>query len=144
LSAERPDPRAAIPADGSVREGDLIRWRRGTAARDSVATVMLRRRGSRGDDSVMVRFGPGATIAESDPLPAGIYDVSAPGGGSLLVVNASRELLPRTPSVRAGNVGGETAAFGEAPRLREQGWAYLMLIAALCVEWVWRRRRGMR
>jgi hypothetical protein len=143
LSAERPDARAAIPADGSVREGDMIRWRRGTAGRDSVALVTLRRRGAEGDDSVMVRFGPGATVAESDPLPAGIYDVTAPGGGSLLVVNASRELLPRAPTVRGGPVGG-VAAYGEIPRLREAGWAYLVLIAALCVEWVWRRRRGLR
>jgi hypothetical protein len=143
LSAERPDPRAAVSVQEVVREGDMIRWRRGNASRDSVVWVALRRQGAERDDSVLVRFGPGANVAESDPLPAGIYDVTVPGGRALLAVNVSRELLPREPGVRGGSVGG-VAAYGEAPRVRERGWPFLVLIAALCVEWVLRRRRGLR
>jgi hypothetical protein len=149
LSAERPDPRGAIPADGVVREGQMIRWRRGSGT-DSVVTAVLRRRGSAADDSVRLHFGQGsgasgggAGTAESDPLPAGIYDVRVPGGTAVLVVNASRELLPRAPTVRAGSVGG-AAAFGEQPRLRQTWWAYLLLLAALCGEWLLRRKKGLR
>lgn len=142
LSAERPDPRGAIPAEGVVRAGDVIRWRRGTRA-DSTVVAVLRRRGTSRDDSVTLRFGRGATVAESDPLPAGVYDVRVPGGSAVLVVNASRELLPREPVVRAGAIGGATA-LGEPPRLRDRGWAYLLLLAALCGEWLLRRKHGLR
>lgn len=142
LTAQRPDPRAAFPAEGVLRAGDPVRWRRGSGT-DSVVHVVLRRRGAARTDSVTLRFGGGATVAESDPLPAGVYDAQVPGGSAVLVVNASRELLPRGASVRSGAVGGATA-FGEPPRLRDQWWAYLLLIAALCAEWLWRRRAGLR
>ncbi|HEU4641365.1 MAG TPA: hypothetical protein VFS44_02845 [Gemmatimonadaceae bacterium] len=142
LSAERPDPRGAIPAEGVLRAGDPIRWRRGSGT-DSVVLAVLRRRGTTRDDTVPLRFGRGGTVAESDPLPAGVYDVRVPGGAAVLAVNASRELLPRAPSVRAGAVGG-AVAYGEQPRLRDLGWAYVLLLAALCGEWLLRRRSGLR
>lgn len=144
LSAERPDARAASPAEGVVRAGDPIRWRRGTAAlHDSVVVAVLTRRGAPGVDSVRLRFGAGATVARSDPLPPGTYDVRVPGGSAVLAVNASRELLPRAPSVSSGAVGG-APTFGDQPRLRQQWWSYVVLLGALCAEWVLRRRRGLR
>lgn len=144
LSAERPDARAASPAEGVVRAGDPIRWRRGTTGvHDSVVVVVLRRRGGTGEDSVTLRFGAGATIARSDPMPPGVYDVRVPGGSAVLVVNPSRELLPRAASVSAGPVGG-APAFGNQPRLRDQWWSYVILLGALCAEWLLRRRRGLR
>ncbi|HEX6535407.1 MAG TPA: hypothetical protein VF041_12495 [Gemmatimonadaceae bacterium] len=142
LSAERPDPRGAIPAEGVVRAGDPIRWRRGSG-KDSVVVVVVRRRGTTRENSVSLRFGRGGTVAESDPLPAGVYDARVSGGTAVVVVNASRELLPRSPTVRAGAVGG-AVAYGDQPRLRDQGLAYLLLLAALCAEWLLRRRGGMR
>lgn len=144
LSAERPDPRAAMPADGVVRAGDALRWRRGTAAsKDSVVRVVLRRRGTARDDSLTLRFGAGATVAQTDPMPPGVYDVRVIGGAAVLVVNPSRELLPRAGAVRGGPVGGATS-FGDQPRLRDMWWSYIALIAALCIEWLLRRRRGLR
>jgi hypothetical protein len=141
LTAERPDPRAAIPAEGVVRAGEMIRWRRGRG--DSVVKVVLERRGSVDRDSLTLTFGTGTTVVESDPLPAGTYDVRAPGGDAVLVVNESRELLPREPAVHSGATGRATA-LAEHHRLRDRGWAYMLLIALLCAEWLGRRRWGLR
>ena len=144
LSAERPDPRAAMPAEGVVRAGDPVRWRRGTgASRDSLVRVVLRRRGTTRDDSLTLRFGVGATVAQTDPMAPGVYDVRVTGGAAVLVVNPSRELLPRASAVKAGSVGGATA-FGDQPRLRDRWWSYVLLIVALCAEWLLRRKRGLR
>jgi hypothetical protein len=143
LAAQRTDARAAIPADALVREGDDVRWVRGSGG-DSTVTVGLRRRGEpASDDSVTLRFGATGTIAVSAPLPAGVYDVTVAGGAALLVVNGARELLPRLPTVQSGNIG-EGAVTGERPRLRDKGWPLLLALAALCAEWLLRRRSGLR
>jgi hypothetical protein len=146
LSAERMDARGAIPAEGLVRAGERIRWRRGGAPTggDSVVTAVLTRRGAPAEeDSVTLRFGAGGTVAESDPLPAGLYDVRVPGGSAVLAVNASHELLPRAPTLSSGNVGG-AATVGDRPRLRDRWWPYVVVVLALCAEWLLRRRRGLR
>jgi hypothetical protein len=151
LAAGRGDQRAAVPAEGILRAAEPVRWRRGGP--DSLVTVTLRRRG-RGSgaarsndtarvDTVMLRFTGGATVTESQALGAGLYDVTAPGGSSLLAVGPSRELLPRRPSLRSGAVGSTPAA-DRSPRLRELGWAYALAIALLCAEWLLRRRSGLR
>ena len=143
LAAQRADARAAVPADAIVREGDPVRWVRGTAG-DSTAIVRLQRRGAPArTDSVTLRFGAPGTIAESGPLAAGVYDVSVAGGAAILVVNGSREMLPRTPTVQSGSIG-EGAVAGERPRLRDKGWPLLLALAALCAEWLLRRRSGLR
>ncbi|HEX5438780.1 MAG TPA: hypothetical protein VFW98_16635 [Gemmatimonadaceae bacterium] len=143
LSAERPDPRAALPAAGIVRAGDRIRWQRGSGTDSVVVAVLTRRGGTTRDDSVTLRFARGTSIAESDPLPAGVYDVRVPHGRAVLVVNASRELLPRAPTVKSGVVGG-TVLSGVQPLVRDRGWVYLLALVALCAEWLLRRRKGMR
>jgi hypothetical protein len=142
LAAERADNRAASPADGAVREGQAVRWRRGLPA-DTVAGVTLVRRGTTQQDSITVRFPAGALFAETPALQAGVYDITTRGGSSVLVVNRSAEVLPRRPSVIEGEIGtGE--ALTEAPRLRGIGWIFAIVIVALCVEWMIRRRLGLR
>jgi hypothetical protein len=143
LSGERSDQRAAAPAEGVLRAGEPVRWRRG-AGPDSVVTVVLRRRG--GDarvDSVTLRFASSETVAQSAPRDAGIYDVQVAGGAAVLTVNPSRELLPRRPTVRTGAVG-RGASLADAPRLRSLGAAYVVLLLSLCAEWLLRRRKGLR
>jgi hypothetical protein len=143
LAAQRTDARAAAPADAIVREGDDVRWLRGTGG-DSTVTVRLRRRGEPARiDSVTLSFGGSGTIAQSAPLAAGVYDVTVPGGPALLVVNSPRELLPRAPTVQSGNVG-QGAVTGDRPRLRDKGWPILLALLALCAEWLLRRRSGLR
>jgi hypothetical protein len=72
-----------------------------------------------------------------------VYDITSKGGSSVLVVNASAEVLPRRPTVVDGEIGnGE--ALTDAPRLRGIGWIFAIVIVALCVEWVIRRKLGLR
>jgi hypothetical protein len=136
------DFRAAVPAEVVVREGEPVRWRRG-ATGDSVVTVGLTRVGTLGVDSITLRFPAHAAVAESRPLAAGTYDVATRGGHSMLVVNPSREWLPRRPTVKGGRIGGANLA-DTAPRLRSLGPIYILLVAALCAEWLARRRLGLR
>jgi len=143
LAAERRDQRPAIPADPLVREGDPVRWRRGGS--DSTVTVVLtpRNRAGHAPDSLLLSFSAGSPTSESPPLPAGEYDVRTSTGSALLVVNPSREWLPRVASVQAGAVRGVALA-GAVPHLRSFAWVYVAVVLLLCVEWLWRRRIGLR
>jgi hypothetical protein len=143
LLEDRSGPRAITAAEPIVRSGEPIRWRRGASA-DSVVTLVMTRRGEpSGRDTVTLRFAGGSTVAESPTLAPGVYDAAHSGGQAIVVVNASRELLPRPVTVTAGTVGNAPPA-GEAPRVRTQPWIYIVALALLCVEWVIRRRRGWR
>ncbi|MBA3891069.1 MAG: hypothetical protein H0X64_11115, partial [Gemmatimonadaceae bacterium] len=137
----RRDRRAAIPERAAVREGEPILWR--LAAGDSSTTVRLTQRNDAGGERTLTLTRRHASIlAESPALPAGVYDVRAAGGASILVVNAADELLPRAPTVRAGAVG-DGAVSGRAPALRDSGLAYALVVCLLCAEWILRRQRGL-
>jgi hypothetical protein len=142
LAAEQVDARAASPALAAVREGEPIQWRRGGPT-DTLVTVTLVRRGSSQPDSATLHFASGTLFTLSAPRPAGIYDVTSPGGSAVLVVNPSAEQLPRRPSVTEGSVGSGVA-MAEAPRLRTIGWIFAIVIVAFCVEWILRRNAGLR
>jgi hypothetical protein len=142
LAADRADGRGAIPVSGSIREGEVVRWRRGSAT-DSVVRVALSRPGVEQPDTLTLRFPDGALHAETAPRDRGLYEVSTTGGRTLLAVNPSTEVLPRRPTVTEGDIGsGE--AFTEAKRLRGMGWIFGIVILALCAEWILRRNRGLR
>lgn len=136
------DRRGAVPAASWTRTGDPIAWRRG-ARRDSVVTVQLRRSDEARVDTVTLRFPGSATVAESPPLPVGEYEITVPGGRTRLVVAESREWLPRRATVANGDKGTARAS-GLAPRLRDVWWAYVIALAAVCMEWLVRRRAGLR
>jgi hypothetical protein len=142
MAAGGDDRRGAVPAAAWARAGDQIVWRRG-ARRDSVVTVVLRNSGTARVDTVTLRFPGSATVAESPPLPAGEYDITVPGGRTRLAVSVSREWLPRRASVASGDKGTARPS-GLAPRLRDAWWAYVLALAALCMEWLVRRRAGLR
>ena len=119
-----------------------MRWRRGSP-NDTVTTVALARRGGTDTDSVVVRFASGQLFTETPPVNAGIYDISANGGTSVLVVNQSAEVRPKRPSVVDGEIAtGE--ALTDAPRLRGLGWIFAIVILSLCGEWMLRKRLGLR
>jgi len=141
LAAERADRRGAVPDETILRAGQPIRWRRGSAG-DSVVPVVLAVAG-RARDSLALRFPSGVSLLESPPLPPGIYDVTVPGGRTLLVINQSAELLPARPSVRSGAVGGRVRP-DDARGARQAPWLYAMVILLLCAEWFLRRRAGLR
>jgi hypothetical protein len=143
LAAERADHRAAVPDERVVRAGDPVRWRRGSAG-DSVVTVTLQRRGAPRVDTLTLRYPLGVTVVETRALSAGIYDVATRGGSAVLPVNPSREWLPRAPTVSGNDRTRGTLSADAAPRIRGAGWAYALAILLLCLEWILRRRRGLR
>ena len=147
LAAGRGDARAARPALPAVRAGEPVRWRRGGA--DSIVTVVLKARtasrvsDARTVDSMRLRF-VGASFETVGPaLAAGVYDVQTTGGPSLLVVNASREWVPRAPTLRDGGVT-RSALASDAPRLVDSWWPFLLALLLLCGEWIGRRMTGLR
>ena len=143
LAGERADKRAAIPDAAAFRAGERIRWRRGGAA-DSVATVIWRKRNAPGrSDSLVLRFPPGASVVETPAMDEGEYDLSMRGGQAILAVNPSSEWLPRQVRIKSGVVRSG-APVGAPPRLRDHGWVYALIIAALCAEWLLRRKAGLR
>jgi hypothetical protein len=141
-AAARPDSRPAVPASVAVREGERIVWRRGGA--DSVVVVALARVGGAGGvDSVTLHFAAGEMMTTSGPVPAGVYQARMSGSSALLVVNPTRELLPRAATLREGPVGGG-GGVGSSLGLRTSGIPFAVIVLALCAEWLLRRRRGDR
>jgi hypothetical protein len=142
LTAEASDARAAHPATSWVRAGEPVRWRRGSA-RDSAATVVIRAVGGKRTDTLHLRFAGESGMADTPPLAVGVYETSTAGGDGLLAVNASAEWLPRPPTVHSGAAGSAPAA-DRAPRARTLWWLYALALVSLCVEWVMRRKVGLR
>ena len=144
VSAGRGDLRAARPVAGVLRAGDPVTWRRGGA--DSVVPVRLSARGAAAKagagDSLLLRFGARYETL-SAPLSAGVYEVQTDGGPSLVVVNASREWIPRAPAVLAGPLTRGSAGT-DAPRLVDAGWPFVLALLLLCAEWIARRTSGQR
>ena len=142
LAAGRFDARAALPAAGAHRAGEAIQWQRGTTSDSSVRVELTRRGDTTVRAPMTLRFGASPTV-ESAPLDPGVYEARVRGGTSVIAVNASRELLPRQPTVRSGPIGAR-ASLAEAPRLRDRLWPFVVLLIALCAEWMLRRRAGLR
>jgi hypothetical protein len=90
-----------------------------------------------------LRFAPGTVSTTSPALPAGVYDARTTGGSAVLVVNASREWVPRAPSVRDGPLS-RGALSTDAPRLADRWWPFLAALMLLSVEWIARRLVGLR
>ncbi|QJR35295.1 hypothetical protein [Gemmatimonas groenlandica] len=141
LAAGRGDVRAARPIASLMRAGDPVAWRRGGV--DSIVAVRLSRRGGTAIDSLTLRFTGSSFETTSPALAAGVYDVQAEGGASVLVVNASREWVPRAPTVRDG-VLSRGALSSDAPRLADAGWPFVLALLLLCGEWIGRRAGGYR
>jgi hypothetical protein len=51
--------------------------------------------------------------------------------------------VPRSAALVTGRVG-TAAALDRTPRARAQWWLFVLAVAALCAEWVLRRRIGWR
>lgn len=79
------------------------------------------------------------------PLPPGSYQwtaAGAPGAGGRVIVEEYSDEFRRRPVVlraRSG-AGGFSIAVRHA---RDQFWLFVLVIAALAGEWVWRHRRGL-
>jgi hypothetical protein len=142
LAGETVDLRGARPASSWVRVGEPIRWRRG-GMKDSNAVVVARRRGANTADTIRLRFAGASNTTETASLPVGVYATRIGEVEGLLAVNESAEWVPRRPTVRAGSIGSGAAA-GRAPTARTAWWLYAIALAALCAEWIQRRKIGLR
>jgi len=146
LLAGRREAKPASLDASLVRAGEVLRWRRGATTDSSLRVVIQPRTPSDGApsaDTVTLRFAGEDDVAQSPPLAAGLYDVTMPGGRTVLAVNPSSEWVPRASPTASRTVPGTPAA-EQAPGIRRAGWAYLAVVLALCAEWILRRRRGLR
>ncbi|MEO7362987.1 MAG: hypothetical protein ABI120_21820, partial [Gemmatimonadaceae bacterium] len=148
LAAARGDAGVARPVSAVLRSGEGIRWRRGGA--DSMVTAVISRRvpsGTATTDTVRLRFNTTDVETVSPSLPAGVYDVrvagSAAASGAVLVVNTSRELVPRTPTLSTSAATRGLSA-GTGPRVSDFGWIFGLALLLLCAEWLLRRNAGLR
>ena len=152
LSAGRGDLGAARPVAAVLRAGEAVRWRRGGADSVVLAVMVPRRAGKSVEvpDTVSLRFVNGSSETVSHSLSAGVYDVriigasSASGNvSSVLVVNASRELVPHAPTLVSGAATrGLLASSG--PVVSDFGWVFGLALVLLCGEWLLRRIAGLR
>ena len=141
LAAARGDERAARPVPMSLRAGEEVRWRRGGP--DTLVQAVVSMRGSGSVDTLRLKFDDGALETVSSPLPEGLYDIALPGGAAVLSVNSSREWIATAPTVVDG-VLSKGSALGDASRLRESAWPFVLALLLLCGEWIGRRMAGLR
>lgn len=142
LAGSTVDLRGPRPATPFVRAGEPVRWRRG-GMKDSTVLAVIRRRGTPAADSLLLRFSGGSNITETPPLAPGVYSTRVGSADGLLAVNVSNEWVPRRPTVRAGEIGSGLAV-GRAPGARTAWWLVAIALAAVCAEWILRRKIGLR
>ena len=141
------DARAVLPTRRSLREGDAVSWTRTGA--DSVIPVTLRRVAAPAGapdsaaQALTLHFSGDAPTASTPPLASGRYVATMRGGSASFVVNAAAELLPARPTNHQVARGAPSAGV-PAPPLGERWWPYAAALAALCGEWIIRRRIGLR
>ena len=134
------DVRPALPARRWIRQGDRVAWMRTGA--DSIVPLMLR--AASGDSAALtLRFSGDARTVTTAALLPGRYTAGMRGGSASFVVNAGEELLPTRP-VTHDVARGAAPSGAPAPPLGERWWAYVLALAALCGEWIIRRRAGLR
>ena len=139
------DARAVLPEKRWFRAEERITWRRTGA--DSLVALQIRADAAPVADSagrgVALHFSGDDRGATTPPLPPGRYTATMRGGVASFVVNAGTELLPAR-AVSPAVAGGAPPRGVPAPPLRERWWAYVLVIASLCAEWIIRRRAGLR
>jgi len=127
-------------ASSPVRAGEAVRWRRGGV--DSVVVLTLAA-ASGAIDSITLRFPGSSDVAESPPLAEGVYTVREGDATRGLVVNPSREWVPRVP-VAAPSRADVGAPSAPARPLRDTSWPFVAALLLLCAEWLLRRTVGLR
>jgi hypothetical protein len=75
--------------------------------------------------------------ARTQPDSAGLAAVAAAGGGRM---SGAEQVSGWTRSLETQQLGRRRT---ESFRLWESPWTFALVIAALSVEWAWRRRRGL-
>jgi hypothetical protein len=119
--------------------------------------VVFQTNGPDGPDAIPIRLErQGQEVRQTDTLrfdgagraslwlAPGVYRYELDGGGrgQVAVEQYSREWFPRPPVLAEAAGGG--AGVERRQGLRERWWLFLVAVAALCGEWVVRRRMGLR
>lgn len=136
-----------------VRAGEPLVWRRGTA--DTLVTLVIERLAAGAAvpvDTVTLRFAAGVETRPSPPLPEGRYRLRVGDEALGVLVNPSREWVPRAPLAADGagdaaappTAGVDRAPLGPAQPLRESAWPFVAALLLLCAEWLARRAVGLR
>lgn len=149
------DPRSAAPEVRPDRwvtpRGEAVRWWIPGTATDTVHLQVLA-------DTLVVTdtLVCAASSVVTGVLPPGRYTFRARsvsgsvsgsvGEGRFDVTARSDELLSRAaaPEVSTGTVSRGLAAEGGSGPLRTRAWPYLLILALVSLEWVGRRRVGLR
>lgn len=132
--------RGAQLASLPVRAGEPVRWRRGGA--DSSVLLALTDAAGR-VDTITLRFAGASDVIETAPLAEGVYAVREGEISRPLVVNPSREWVPRAP-VPAPDRSEAGAPSAPARPLRDASWPFVAALLLLCAEWLLRRTIGLR
>lgn len=127
-------------ANRLVRAGEPLVWRRGGT--DSAATVVVR--SNLGEETTLtLRFADNADVVETGALADGVYQLQVGTTQRTLVVNPSREWVPRAPIVVPTAPSRDDIS--AVPRsLLERSWPFVLALLLLCSEWVLRRSAGLR
>jgi hypothetical protein len=137
----------ARPEHWVFRRGEPVRWRlpgvEGDSARITVSTDV---------ETVYDGTLPSGSTTPSGPLPPGTYRyrVQASDGsefeGRFDVESRTLEMLPAPFDATSTGLEGGVAAPRDPvrPPISTTPWPFLMTLALLCIEWVWRRRVGLR
>ncbi len=140
LAVSEGDGNGVWLSGGLIRAGEPLRWRRGGG--DSLQTVVLSREGGT-SDSLAIRFENDADVVETSALSAGRYTVRVGERTQAVVVNPSREWVPRAP-VAVPPIPSAGAPSRAARPLLERLWPFLLALILLSVEWFGRRAVGLR
>jgi hypothetical protein len=132
----------AVPEARVVANGLPVRWRwTDPDVSGPPAGLEIRLDGPGGTRSDTLRFDAGGRAELR--LPPGVYRYRLGGGqpGVVAVETYSDEWRPRPVALREqpGTGGGRLRSVD----MRARGWLFVVLIAALVAEWVWRRRQGL-
>ncbi len=136
------------PVGAVLARGVALRWRGGGYEGEEVALTVTDSAGSAVLDSTVTV--PGIGFFTSPPLAPGRYGYTVAGsdttGGDFEVASFSGDMLNRAldpAELTVRTAAGGTSFEGGRP-LRTWPLLYLFILAALCCEWVGRRRAGLR
>jgi hypothetical protein len=144
LLAARGTSLTASPMHGVVRAGSQFRWQPGATAQSVISLTRDGDRATRRDTLTFAARGAGSapTPVNMRALTQGTWRGTVDGTPIVIPVSASREWLPRPITLRSGLLGGEAAATRRGARA--VGWLYLATVLILALEWLLRRRAGLR
>jgi hypothetical protein len=97
-------------------------------------------------DSLVLRFGADGATVSTTGLPEGRYRATVGDVTFPLIVNPSREWIPRAPRITSADSSIAAAPRAQGPMRpwRESAWPFVLALGFVCAEWLARRAAGLR